>query len=120
MLPETHKDGTRPCAGSYTVCAAMKNKKTNQVCHQSCVTVYVGSDGATVKLPPFPGFTQCNPCAASAANWEGTRTCLRVSGTTNQGVKVNKEVYCGWGSCPPNNLAGCSGPGGGGPGAGGF
>ena len=110
---------TANCAGTYTVCAAVKNRKTNQVCHESCVTVHAANDGATVNLPPFPSFKQCNPCAAAAANWDGTRTCLRVSGTTQQGVKVSKEVFCGWDACTPNNMAGCYGPGGG-PGGGGF
>lgn len=83
------------CAGTYNVCAAVKNSATKAVCRQVCVTVTVPKDGATVPLPPFPAFLSCGGCAKSLFS-QGGHTCLRVTGKTAYGTGVNKEVYCGW------------------------
>ncbi len=100
------------CAGTYNVCAAVKNSKSKAVCRQVCVTVTVKTDGATVQLPHFPGFVACNACAIGAGI-TGGHTCIRVTGKTVYGTGVNKEIYCGW-HFINNGTAGGGGSGSGG------
>ena len=95
--PPFGKGGTLQanCAGTYNVCASLRNSATKAVCRQVCVKVSVPKDGATVPLPPFPAFFACDGCGKAVAS-QGGHTCLQVTGKTAYGTGVNRQVYCGW------------------------
>lgn len=85
---------TANCAGQYQVCASVPTTRGCSIASSLCVNVSVPTDGATVSLPPIPGFgplsTACvGDCFRNRAQMSVT---LGVTGQTNDGVVVNKAA----------------------------
>ena len=79
------------CAGTYQVCARVVSGAGCTI-DQTCVSVTVPTDGATVHLPAFPGFTVASgtsACLDATCPKGSLSTSLDVSGTTTDDLDVN-------------------------------
>lgn len=81
---------TANCAGTYQVCARVPSTRGCEVASNLCVPVTVPRDGATVALPPMPGFGPVTNACLSQCFSHGAQVSvsLDVSGRTNDGVLV--------------------------------
>jgi len=110
------------CAGNYNVCARLVSGAGCTIT-QTCVMVSVPTDGATVPLPAFPGFTVepygTNACLDDTCPSGSISTSLDVTGMTTDGIAVSRPdvavnidpvVWC----TPDDAECGNNGGGGGG------